>query len=183
MGRSVYTPVLEAEEMRPIINRRSSATPAPSDSRPASRASHTSRPYARSRTVEPRSYQKATAAAEHQKYLANAQFEISRTRDDTTIPVRAASRQWPPPSNATGPEIIKDLWMANVGPLMEPMELDSMTDPRALAQSWHAELITTGEGGAPVIRNHFVSSSRGKRGTCQANGELICFRFVSGVRL
>uniref|UniRef100_A0A914US82 Uncharacterized protein n=1 Tax=Plectus sambesii TaxID=2011161 RepID=A0A914US82_9BILA len=161
MGRSVYTPVLEAEQMRPIINRRSSATPAPSDLHASDHTSHTSRSYARSRTVEPRPYEKASAVAEHQKYLANAQFEVSRARDDSVAPVRAISRQWPPPSNATGPEIIKDLWMANVVPQMESMELDSMTDPRAMVQSWHAETRTSGGGEAPVISNHFVSSSKG----------------------
>lgn len=169
MGRPVYTPVFEAEEMRPIINsRRSSATPAPSVWRPGGHTSYTSRSYTRSRTAEPRPYERATAAGEHQKYLANAQFEVSRAHDDSMTPVRAISRQWPPPSNATGPEIVKDLWMANVGPQLESMsqsvELEPMTDPRAMVQSWHAETTTTSAGGdRPVIKNHYVSTSVGER--------------------
>jgi hypothetical protein len=165
MGRSVYTPVFEAEQMRPVINRRSSATPAPSESR-ASQASHystrSSRPYTRASTVEPRSFEKATIAAEHQKYLSNAQFEMSRANglDNSTSPVQAVTRQWPPPSNASGPEIVKDLWMANSVSMMEPMELDPMMDPKAMAQSWHAEFAT---GQQPIVSNHIVSTSKSER--------------------
>ncbi|VDM38212.1 unnamed protein product [Toxocara canis] len=84
MGRSVFSPLPEAEEMRPSINRRASATP--SESRVGSRINTP--------------FEELLSQPRINTPLESTPYDYSRPQ----------SRRWPPASNATGVEFTKDNW-------------------------------------------------------------------------
>ncbi|KAL3981512.1 putative integral membrane protein [Acanthocheilonema viteae] len=110
MGRSVFSPVREAEEMRDRVNRRMTETPSESFfGYPASR----SRSQSRIHTIfSP----PLTTNQIHSPRRDESGINMLRQRSRTVEPrlaegtVKALTRQWPPQSNATGVFVAKDNW-------------------------------------------------------------------------